>query len=351
MTPDLPTAPDQPDEPLHGWAEVRDAVTARAAVLVVGVLILQLGFIASFLGAFHHPQPHEVPLAVTGPRAEALAAARLLDHLPGRPIRAQVVGSARAGRAALLDQQVDGVLELGSPHQVLLEVASAAGPSVAQALERVLGDVAAGAHLRLVVRDLVPPVHGDYDGLSSFYLVIGWTVGGYLVASLLGVTAGSRPATVERALVRLAALALYAVVSGFAGAFIAGPLLHSLPEKVAALGALGALLVFAAGAFTMALEVLSGTIGIGLAVAVFVVLGDPAAGGAFGWSLLPTFWRDLGPWLPTGAATAATRTIAYFGGRGLLGRLLVLGGYALAGVVVTLGALLPKESRSLDPAG
>jgi hypothetical protein len=336
----------------RGWAEVKDAVTPRAALFVVGVLALQLGFITSFLGAFHHPTPHRVPLAVSGPPAEVQAAVRLLDRLPGHPLAASPVGSPGIGRRDLLDQRVDGVLELRSPTTVRLEVASAGGPSVAQALEQVLGDVAAGAHLHLVVQDLVPPVRGDYDGLSAFYLVIGWTVGGYLVASLLGVTAGSRPANLERALVRLGALGLYAVVSGFAGAAIAGPGLHSLPSDVAALGALGALLVFAAGAFTVGLQVLAGTIGIGLAIVLFVVLGDPAAGGAFGWSLLPAFWRDLGPWLPTGAATVATRTIVYFDGRGVLPRLLVLGGYALAGVVLTLAALLPRLDRDeLAPDG
>jgi hypothetical protein len=40
-------------------AELRDALTPRA-LLLVAVLGLQLGFILSYLGAFHSPSPHQV---------------------------------------------------------------------------------------------------------------------------------------------------------------------------------------------------------------------------------------------------------------------------------------------------
>lgn len=48
-------------------AEIKDAVTIRAALLVLGVLALQLAFITSYIGAFHHPKPSEIPIAVTAP--------------------------------------------------------------------------------------------------------------------------------------------------------------------------------------------------------------------------------------------------------------------------------------------
>ena len=50
----------------------------------------------------------------------------------------------------------------------------------------------------------MPLQAGDGRGLTGFYLVIGWIVGGYLVASLLGVAGGARPATTRRAAIRLA---------------------------------------------------------------------------------------------------------------------------------------------------
>jgi hypothetical protein len=64
---------------------------------------------------------------------------------------------------------------------------------------------------------VLPAGDGDARGLSAFYLAVGWVVGGYLVASIIGVSAGSRPLTRLRGVVRLGSLAVYAVVSGIGG--------------------------------------------------------------------------------------------------------------------------------------
>jgi hypothetical protein len=48
----------------------------------------------------------------------------------------------------------------------------------------------------------------------------------------------------------------------------------------------------------MAFQVLFGVLGIGLTVLVFVILGNPTAGGAYQAQLLPPFWRTLGYVLP-----------------------------------------------------
>jgi hypothetical protein len=50
---------------------------------------------------------------------------------------------------------------------------------------------------------------------------------------------------------------------------------------------LGALLVFAAAAVTMAFQVLFGILGIGIAILVFVILGNPSAGEPYQSALLP----------------------------------------------------------------
>ena len=112
--------------------------------------------------------------------------------------------------------------------------------------------------------------------------------------------------------------------------------------------------MFAAGPFTTALVVLAGTMGIGLAIALFVVLGNPSAGGAYVWPLLPTFWRSIGPWLPPGAGVDAARGVAYFGGANITTDLLVISGYAAAGLVVTYLVMflvgLPLTPATADPA-
>ncbi|MFD0534778.1 hypothetical protein ACFQY7_14470 [Actinomadura luteofluorescens] len=129
----------------------------------------------------------------------------------------------------------------------------------------------------MTVVDIRPPGPKDGRGLSSFYLVIGWVVGGYLAAAILAVAGGARPANARRTVIRLGALALYAVVSGLGGALVAGPVLGALPGHFFPVWGIGALVVFAAAAATAALQTLFGLVGIGLAILLFVVLGNPSA--------------------------------------------------------------------------
>jgi hypothetical protein len=51
-----------------------------------------------------------------------------------------------------------------------------------------------------------------------------------------------------------------------------------------------------------------GIVGIGVAIVLFVVLGNPSAGGAYQLPLLPGFWRTIGDTLPNGAGVLAATT-------------------------------------------
>jgi hypothetical protein len=333
-------------------AEVSSAVTGRAFGLVVAVLLLQLGFIASYVGAFHDPSAHRIPLAVAvdGP-APAGTAAKLaaeLNAVAGSPLDARTAGSPAGARSLIRSRDVDGALVVDpSGTADTLQVASAEGAAVSTALTEVLTAVEAAQHRTVTTVDVIPAAALDARGLSSFYAAVGWIVGGYLCASLLSISAGSRKLNRERAVIRLCALALYAIASGIGGAVLVGPVFGALTGHAVEVAALGALVVFAAGSFTVALQALTGVIGIGLTVLIFVVLGNPSAGGAYPYPLLPPFWRAIGPWLPPGAGTSALRGIVYFGDAGVVGPVVVLASYALLGAVVTLVAA--GRRRAADP--
>jgi hypothetical protein len=334
-------------------AEARDAVTPRAFLLVCGIGLLQLAFIASYIGAFHRPAPHRIPISVTAPAAAAAGrAATQLSALPGDPVNATAVPGPATGLSRLRDRSSYGLLEIGvSGSTDRLTVASAAGTSTANALTSVLQATEARSGRRLTVVDIRPPAAGDHNGLSAFYLVIGWMIGGYLAASLLGLSSGARSANVNRITIRLIALALYATVTALLGALIAGPWLHALPADTLGLWGIGTLVVFAAGAFTTALMTMAGIVGIGIAILLFVIAGNPSAGGAYGWPLLPPFWAAIGPWLPPGAGTDAVRGAAYFGNAGITRDLLVLGGYAAAGLLFSYAALMLRGRGQPSVAG
>jgi hypothetical protein len=320
--------------------ELLPGMTRRAAVLVIGVLLLQLGFVLSYVGAFHAPAPRDVPLAVVMPAGAPAGVAQVvvdrLEGLAGDPLGVLVADTEDDARGLLADREVDGALLLGTGTADTLLVSSAEGGAVSSALTEVLTQVDAAQQRTVTTDDVLPAAEGDARGLSAFYLAVGWVVGGYLVASIIGLSSGSRPLTRARGAVRLGSVAVYAVVSGIGGALITGPVLGVFDGHLLALSAFGALLVFAVGAFTMALQVWTGLVGIGLAILLFVVLGNPSAGGAYPTPLLPPFWAAIGPWLPPGAGTDAVRGIVYFDGAGAGQACLVLAAYAVVGLVGTL---------------
>jgi hypothetical protein len=334
------------DGPRTGFlSEVTDAVSVRAAVLVIGVLALQLAFITSYIGAFHKPKPHKIPLAVTAPSTQIIDEVMYrLSRLPGDPLDPRAVGDQATARKQIMNRDVDGALIVDprSTTDTLL-VAGGSGASLPQALTAVIGATEKAQQRTVNIVDVVPEAPGDARALSSFYLVVGWCVGGYLCAATLAISSGARPANAERALIRLAVLLLYSIVAGLLGAVIAGPILDALPGSLMALWGLGALLVFAVGALTLALQGLAGVVGIGLAILLVVVLGNPSAGGAYPYPLLPPFWRAIGPALPPGAGTFAARSIAYFRGNGAGGPMLVLATWALAGALVAFLCALPRK--------
>ncbi|MFI7103131.1 DUF3533 domain-containing protein [Streptomyces sp. NPDC050161] len=329
--------------------EVWDAVTPRATLLVVGVLGLMIAFITSYAGAFHAPKPTDIALGVVAPAQTRGQLVTKLDRLDGSPLDPRPVASEAAARRQLADRKIDAALLVdprGSTDRLL--VASGGGASLSQAAEAVVGAAEKAQRRSVRTEDVAPADRGDARSLSSFYLVVGWCVGGYLCAAILAISAGARPANGTRAVIRLGALALYSIAAGLAGAVVIGPVLGALPGSLFALWGLGALTVFAVGATTLAFQGLLGIIGIGLAILVIVVLGNPSAGGAYPYPLLPPFWRAIGPALPPGAGTWAARSIGYFRGNGLTGSLLVLSAWAVGGAVLTtvLAALHGKNARS-----
>ncbi|MFC9702802.1 ABC transporter permease [Streptomyces sp. NPDC056943] len=325
--------------------ELKSAVTPRAALLVVGVFALQLLFITSYVGALHHPKPRDVPFGVVAPPRVSAQLVGQLEKLPGAPIDPRTVTDEAEARKQILNRDIDGALLVDPTGRTdTLLVASGGGTVLSSALESIFTKVEATQQRTVRTVDVAPASPEDFDGLSAFYLVVGWCVGGYICAAILAISAGSRPANRERAIIRLGVLALYAVLGGLGGAIIVGPILGALPGSIAALWGLGTLVVFAVGAATLALQSVFGIVGIGLAILLIVVAGNPSAGGAFPLPMLPPFWNAIGPWLPPGAGTWAARSIAYFKGNDMTGSMLVLSAWAVVGSVVTLvmSSLKPK---------
>ena len=352
----MPTEPVSSKQSQGFVAELFDAITPRTVLLVTGVLFIQLAFVLSFVGAFHHPTPHRVPVTVVAPAQISGHVVNELSGLQGQPLSATAVPSKSAGLALLREGSTSGVFIVDPTGKSdLLLVASGGGAAVSTAVEDVFTHVEATEHRTMTVTDAVPAQPGDGRGLSGFYLVVGWLVGGYLVAALLGIAKGARPATSRRAIHRLIAVVPYAILSGLGGAIIVGPVLGALNGHFMAFWLVGTLLVFCAAAVTMAFQVLLGVLGIGLTLILFVVLGNPSAGGAYQASLLPPFWRAIGNSIPNGAGVEAIRRIAYFGSYDVVSNLVVIAIYTVAGtaIAITGASILARRvaaGQSVVPA-
>ncbi|HVX44171.1 MAG TPA: hypothetical protein VHC49_09800 [Mycobacteriales bacterium] len=309
----------------------------RTAVLVVGVFVLQVLFIASYTGALHKPTPHHVPIAVVGPPPVAGPARQQLAAAAKSAFDLRTLPSTGAARQQLRTRHIYAAYVPNPRGRTdTLLVASAASSAVEQLVREQLGAAVQKQGRSLQVRDVIPVQSSDPRGLAGFYTAVGWVVGGYLVAALLGLLRGSSPDNRRLGLARTATFCGFGVAGGLVSALILGPATDIITGHTLALAGLGMLTTAGVAMATAAAESLLGIAGIGLAILVFVVLGNPSSGGPYAYELLPGFWRAVGPWLPPGAATTAIRNVVYFDGNALAQPIGVLVGYLVLGTAIFL---------------
>jgi hypothetical protein len=75
---------------------------------------------------------------------------------------------------------------------------------------------------------------------------------------------------------------------------------------------------------------------MGIAVVLFVLIGNPASGNGSAPELLPDFWRAIGQLMPPGAGGTSLRNTAYFDGNAVAGPLVVLSAFVAAGAALIL---------------
>ncbi|MDT2004332.1 hypothetical protein FXW78_05390 [Rhodococcus opacus] len=317
--------------------------------LVFGVLLLQLGFILSYVAAFHQPTPRDIEIAVVAsegvPAGTDQQVADRLDAIDGGPLRARVVSDTAEARRLLHDREIQGAFVVNPAGPDTLITASAGGSSISSALESVFAQVENSQGRQFTVRDEIPVGVHDNRGLSGFYLAVGWVVGGYLLAAAIGLFIGA-PRTLRQAAAHTAVLFGYAVISGALGALITTHVLGTFAGHWFPLWLLGTGVVFGTALFTLGLRAAVGVLAVPLAIAVFVILGNPSAGGAFGSNVIPAFYSAIGRWITPGAGTEGIRSIVYFDGVGLGQPALALALYSVIG----LGLLFGFTARRLRKA-
>ena len=307
------------------------APTPKAVALVLlPALVLMLTFAFFYVGAFHEPTPHHVPLAVVGPPSVAAQ----LNRLPGQPLDARQASSRADALSQINDRKVYGAYEAATNR---LFVASAANRATAVALEQVFDRVAAAQNRPAArVTDVKPLPLSDPNGTAAFYAVIAWVFGGYIGATLIGLIGSPRSTSRRRAAARVGALGGFAIVAAILSVVMLRVCFDTFSGHVVAMCAIGALTVFAGGAATAGIQAAAGPAGTGLVILVFVILGNSASGGPFARPLLPGLWRTIGGVLPPGASVDLARSALFFDGARIVGPILVLVVWAALGTALAL---------------
>jgi hypothetical protein len=305
--------------------------TPKAVALVLlPAMVLMLAFAFSYVGAFHDPTPHHVPISIVGPPAVAAQ----LNRLPGVPLDAREASSRTDALSQIDDREVYGAYDQPTNR---LFVASAANRATAIALEATFDRIAAVQRRPAVrVTDVKPLPPKDPNGTAAFYAVIAWVFGGYIAATLIGLIGTPRSTSRTRATERMGALAGFGIIAGVLSVVMLRACFDVFSGHVVAMSAVAALTIFASGAATAGIQAAAGPAGTGIVILVFVILGNAASGGPFARPLLPGLWRTIGGVLPPGASVDLARSALFFDGARIAGPILVLVGWTVIGSLLAL---------------
>ena len=312
----------------HGAAPLR-----RALGVAVVVVALQAIMVAAFAWPAANLEPRDLPVAVAGPATATQAfAARLAQVRPGAFEVTAVLDAAAADRL-LRDREAYGAFLLGPDGLAGLHLASAASPTVAQALTQVAQ--AAGQGRAVPVQDVVPAAAGDPRGAALASALLPLILTSLVAGALLAVAVGGRAA-------RLLGVLAYAALAGLAATAIVQWWLDALPGDYLANAAVVGLAALAMAAAAAGLGTALGAGGVVLAVLAVFLLGNPLSGLTSAPELLPQPWGVVGQFLPPGAGGSLLRSVAFFDDAGAAVPALVLAAWAGVGLLL---AAATKASR------
>jgi hypothetical protein len=292
---------------------------AVALAFVVALLVSWFAWPAKELA------PRDLPVVVAGPAPAATAIADQLRAAEPGAFEITTVADGAAADAALRDREAYAAFIAG-PSGLALHTASGASPVVAMLLGQAAQQMAGESGRPVEIVDVVPGSPDDPRGAGFAAGLLPLVLAGMVAGIVLALLVPARTA-------RFAGVAVFAVLAGLAGAAV----LHWLGliggSFLAAAGGI-TLLALAVSAAVAGLASLLGPPGIGLAVLVIFLLGNPISAVAAAPELLPQPWGSIGQFLPPGAGASLLRSLGFFDGAGLAVPLWTLVAWAAVGLAL-----------------
>ncbi|MEU1199216.1 hypothetical protein ABZ446_23740 [Streptomyces sp. NPDC005813] len=301
-------------------------------------LVVVAAFVSCYVGLQRDPQPHRVPLAVSGP-----GLSHEIRQALGATVDVHPMADAPAARDAVQRHDVVAALSTDGPDRLRLEIAGAAGTSTTSAVKSLVGAYAHGAGRHVVTEDVVPLTRFDARGLAGFYMAFGVTLAGFVLGSNALVLANVLHLRHRFWLLGGASLAI-----GTVAAIIAGPVMGAVPAPLLPLTATLTLLAAAAAFTTKLLGTYLGPIGVPVSTLLLLTVGNATSGASVGADLLPSTAHAVSALLPPGAAVRTITDLSYFNGSHAAVPVITLALWA--GIAAVLLALRPRLTRR-RPAG
>lgn len=305
-------------------------------IAVIAVLVVAVALPAVKSG------PHKIPIGVAGaPQITGQLEALFTTDSNRDAFDVTTYPSEARLRTAVRHRQIYGGLVVTQSAATMF-VAGAGSSTMADALSSVAGELTQSTQIQVQVTDLVPNPAEDPRGnglaASSLPLVVAGVLPPFLALLLYR----------RRPLARLGLTVAASVVSGFALAVLLGSVIGGTAGAsfvpVAATLTAG---VLAPSLALLGLHAVAGRIGLGIGAAVLVLAGYTLMGLATAPQWLPSPWGAIGQLLPAGAEGSLLRSTAFFDGHGAVRPAVVLGVWALAGLLLlAVRAVLGRRNQA-----
>ncbi|SNV16938.1 YhgE/Pip C-terminal domain [Dermatophilus congolensis] len=258
-------------------------VLSHMTIPVLMTLVMAL----CYLGGFHRPEPHHLPVAIIGPVNTAGPVAAGLQQATGEMLEVRTLPSTQAATDALQRLEISGAY-LPSADKPTLFVASAASEPAANAANRVFTQMAAKQGKPLTINDVAPLPAEDPIGQNAFFYLIILSIGSYATAISIAAAGATRRFRERLALVIGAGITIPTLMLG-----VSSVLFGLFPNDGGTVWAISVAYCLTVIGISVGLHTLVGRYSTLVFNALFVALNFTSSGGTMPPAMQPAFFDWL----------------------------------------------------------
>lgn len=305
----------------------------RLAILGIALAAIVSIVVLAFIWPTVTSSVKDLPVALVGPSDLTSQLEAALDEKSPDTFAFTPADDRDAALDLIESRDVYGAIVIGASPEIL--TASAGSPVVSQLLTSLAPalqaqlSAATGQQITVTVTDVVPLASTDPRGAgltsASFPLVLGGMLGGIGISILIvGVW---RRVTAVLIYVTVAGLALAGIMQGWFGALQGDYIVNAAAISLALLAISGVIVGFVS---------LFGRPGMAVGPVVYLLIANPISAAAQPVEFLAQPWGAIGQWFPPGASATLLRDLSYFPNANTTFPWLVLGAWAVGGLLVAL---------------